>query len=385
MSLSQVKSLAICLGIFVSLNTFLSSNIFVAADARADTWDNQRTGDYHTTAYDKTRFNEDALKPVFARLPGAGSSKYALFDARPLLVENTIDAPAPDGGGSAMIRSAHGEDHLVTMCANAPYTPFNEDGCRLSLDDNACINAKLQQVPGGGNWANVLKYQDYLPPYRGASGGGVVICGSENEVAPDPTSSDSFDLNNMKVQSNAVDYNDQKRNVWTQMALTAPDQLGQRMAFALSQIFAISPPMLTDPWGTEPNVVFYDIFVNHGLKNYRGEFESATLVGWCFLFPQKILITLLFQFSSILYADVLKRVSFNPKMAEMLTFNGNRAVQYEWNNDLMPEYGRNPEVEGRTLVYPDENYAREIMQVSRLLFESKQLVINWRVRVLGQR
>lgn len=72
-------------------------------------------------------------------------------------------------------------------------------------------------------------------------------------------------------------------------------------------------------------------------------------------------------------------------MGEMLTFNGNRAVQYEWNNDLMPEYGRNPEVEGRTLVYPDENYAREIMQVSRLLFESKQLVINWRVRVLGQR
>lgn len=93
----------------------------------------------------------------------------------------------------------------------------------------------------------------------------------------------------------------------------------------------------------------------------------------------------MFQFSSLLYADVLKRVSFNPKMGEMLTFNGNRAVQYEWNNDLMPEYGRNPEVEGRTLVYPDENYAREIMQVSRLLFESKQLVINWRVRVLGQR
>lgn len=265
--------MAICLAPLSHPTPFYPLIFSFASDGRADTWGNQRTGDYHTTAYDKTRFNEG--KPVFARLPGGDSSTYALFDARPLLVENTIDAPAPDGGGSAMIRSAHGQDHLVTMCANAPYTPFNEDGCRLSLDDNACVNAKLQQVPDGGNWVSVLKYQDYLPVYRGASGGGVVVCGSENEVAPDPTSSDSFDLNNMKVQSNAVDYDDQKRNVWTQMALTAPDQLGQRMAFALSQIFSISPPMLTDPWGTEPNVNFYDIFVNHGLKNYRGEFESA--------------------------------------------------------------------------------------------------------------
>lgn len=295
---------------------------------------NQRTGDYHPVPYDKTRFNEDALQPVFAVLP---SGDYALFDARPLLVENTIDAPAPDGGGAAMIQSAHGHEHLVTMCTNAPYTPFNEEGCRLSLDDNACVNGKIQNSYAGQNWANIIKFQDYLPSYRGAAGGGVVVCGSPNEVAPDPTSSDSFDLNNMKVQSEDIDYDDQKRNVWTQMALTAPDQLGQRMAFALSQIFAISPPMLTDPWGSEPNIVFYDIFVNHGLKNYR---------------------------------DVLKRVSFNPKMGEMLTFIDNKAVQFEWSNDLLPLYGRNPEVDGRTLVYPDENYAREIMQVSKAVVDT---------------
>ena len=82
------------------------------------------------------------------------------------------------------------------------------------------------------------------------------------------------------------------------------------------------------------------------------------------------MITFSLQFAFLIHVDVLKRVSFNPKMGEMLTFNGNRAVQYEWNNDLMPEYGRNPEVDGRTLVYPDENYAREIMQVSKVAVNS---------------
>ena len=87
-------------------------------------------------------------------------------------------------------------------------------------------------------------------------------------------------------------------------------------------------------------------------------------------------ITFSLRFSFLFHVDVLKRVSFNPKMGEMLTFNGNRAVQYEWSNDLMPEYGRNPEVDGRTLVYPDENYSREIMQVSKVAVTSSRATIS---------
>ena len=50
------------------------------------------------------------------------------------------------------------------------------------------------------------------------------------------------------------------------------------------------------------------------------------------------------------YRDVLKEVAYSPLMAEMLTFLNSRSLRYTWH------YNRKVE-------YPDENFAREIMQL----------------------
>ncbi|MEM0927884.1 MAG: DUF1800 family protein [Pseudomonadota bacterium] len=96
-------------------------------------------------------------------------------------------------------------------------------------------------------------------------------------------------------------------------AVTADDQLRQRMAFALSQILVVSNfggEALSDI----PEAVGYyqDILTQNALGNYR---------------------------------ELLEAVTYSPAMAEYLTYLGNRRAD--------PATGR----------VPDENYAREILQL----------------------
>lgn len=99
---------------------------------------------------------------------------------------------------------------------------------------------------------------------------------------------------------------------WTN-AIAGSDQVRQRMAFALSQIMVISNSggeLLAD---TPPAVGYYqDILTSHALGNYR---------------------------------DLLGAVTYSPAMGYYLTYLGNRKGD--------PTTGR----------VPDENYAREIMQL----------------------
>ena len=88
-------------------------------------------------------------------------------------------------------------------------------------------------------------------------------------------------------------------------------QLRQRVAWALSQICTISSSGLGRDSENEVWAVYYDIFVRHAFGNYR---------------------------------DILREVSYNPLMADYLSFRRNRAFA----------------VAGS---FPDENYAREIMQL----------------------
>ncbi|MEM1080432.1 MAG: DUF1800 domain-containing protein [Pseudomonadota bacterium] len=100
--------------------------------------------------------------------------------------------------------------------------------------------------------------------------------------------------------------------VWWDRSLNAPDQLRQRMAFALSQILVISDQSeaLSDaPYGMAQ---YYDILVQHGLGNYR---------------------------------DVLLEVSRHPTMGWYLSHIGSQVADPALN------------------IRPDENYAREIMQL----------------------
>ncbi|KAL7518584.1 hypothetical protein ACHAWX_003396, partial [Stephanocyclus meneghinianus] len=50
------------------------------------------------------------------------------------------------------------------------------------------------------------------------------------------------------------------------------------------------------------------------------------------------------------YRDVMKKVSFNQEMSEQLTFATNKAVATDWHGS-------------RKLAWPDENYARENLQL----------------------
>ena len=86
----------------------------------------------------------------------------------------------------------------------------------------------------------------------------------------------------------------------------------------------ISPEDLADARTTEGTAQYYDIFVRNAFGNYR---------------------------------DVLRHVSFSQRMGEMLSFIFSRGYQYYVDNDL-------------TTAYPDENFAREVMQLFSIgLFE----------------
>ncbi len=100
-------------------------------------------------------------------------------------------------------------------------------------------------------------------------------------------------------------------NVWWKTAIEADDQLRQRVAFALSEILVISAK---DALGEQQEAVanYYDMLVDHAFGNYR---------------------------------DLLEAVTLSPVMGEYLSMKGNRK----------PEPDKN--------IRPDENYARELLQL----------------------
>merc|ERR1719428_1447052 len=102
-----------------------------------------------------------------------------------------------------------------------------------------------------------------------------------------------------------------KSTVWTMKAMQAQDQLRQRMAWALSQIFVTSVPSFGDDHLTEAWLNYYDIFSRNAFGSFR---------------------------------DVLREVTYNPLMGSYLTYKSSKSID-------------------KTGKYPDENYAREIMQL----------------------
>lgn len=106
---------------------------------------------------------------------------------------------------------------------------------------------------------------------------------------------------------------------WWHNTITAEDQLRQRVAYALSQIFVISDQvnaLLLAPYGTSN---YYDMLLSNAFGNFR---------------------------------DLLLDVSLHPAMGVFLSHLNNAAAN--------PESG----------TFPDENYAREVMQLFSIgLFE----------------
>ena len=152
----------------------------------------------------------------------------------------------------------------------------------------------------------------------------VVICGSVGEVANDFRlgSTNGYDVkgetqkafnNDIYLQSH---FGGLKRTIWANTALYSEDQLRQRMAWALYQIIPIGKPLVIYPH-TETWLQYYDIFVRHAFGSFR---------------------------------DVLREVSYTDLMSEWLSFERNKSIQYNLDDEGEEKY-------------PDENYAREIMQL----------------------
>ena len=99
---------------------------------------------------------------------------------------------------------------------------------------------------------------------------------------------------------------------WWENTMNAPDLLRQRVAFALSEIFVISDRVAViheHPVGT---AAYYDILVSNAFSNY---------------------------------SDLIREVTLSPIMGVYLSHLGNRKTNESLN------------------IFPDENYAREVMQL----------------------
>eukprot|EP00928_Gymnodinium_smaydae_P011944 TRINITY_DN1436_c0_g1_i1.p1 TRINITY_DN1436_c0_g1~~TRINITY_DN1436_c0_g1_i1.p1 ORF type:complete len:1935 (-),score=245.15 TRINITY_DN1436_c0_g1_i1:282-5306(-) len=157
----------------------------------------------------------------------------------------------------------------------------------------------------------------------------VEVCGSSGEVANVPVLGNQFAFVQLgratfRMSGNAFRLDGtysrvpsagaSRINLWVQMALRAKDQLRQRTAWALSQIFVVSLEgalSVRHPLHTEAFAHYYDIFVRNAFGNLR---------------------------------DVLHEVTYSPLMGDYLSSSGNSAFDHD-------------------NFYPDENYAREIMQL----------------------
>jgi hypothetical protein len=222
--------------------------------------------------------------PVFAK--SSSNGKWYMHDPRIVLQDNTLAGVLADGGDAVM--SASGG---ITQCGNAPRTFLNKDQCVLA--PNGCT----EDIENGTN---------------------VVVCGSPGEIANDQSRKSQYDVAMDSDEDNSSYFESQKQNIWMAIALTGPDQLRQRMAWALSQILTMVPNDIEADDETEPFVVFYDILVRQAFGNYR---------------------------------DILKEVSYSPMMAEMLTYRQSKSMAYVQDRDNIRD------------VFPDENFAREVVQL----------------------
>lgn len=210
--------------------------------------------------------------------------KYYRYDSRLQLLENTLESPSAGG---------------PQVCFAVPRTFINEFSCRLQAPCGTSTNS--------------------TPPTALFQ-----VCGSPGEVANDPKLGNQYRFDEFPIPpcsgdgcfDNKADnvasvgpQNQAPFNVWALRALNASDQLRQRVAWALAQIFVVSVVGTSE--APERYLNFYDIFLRNAFGNFR---------------------------------NILREITYSPLMGRYLTYAGNTAFDFRG-------------------TYPDENYAREIMQL----------------------
>lgn len=229
---------------------------------------------------------------------------WFLYEPTIQLVENALSPPprVADAGVASWQAQRTG------YCANVPRSVFNEESCVVST--NACTAA----TAGSGDDAEHAATNYTAATQRTE----YVVCGSPGEVANDPIYGDHWFNVSIHIDDPHRELDRQRETVWSTLAVTAPDQLRQRVAWALFQMFALPKTALeSEHRQTESFLHYYDIFVRHAFGNFR---------------------------------NVLREITYSPLMAMSLSYVDSTSVAYAF------------ERSGK-LIFPDENFARELMQL----------------------
>lgn len=147
----------------------------------------------------------------------------------------------------------------------------------------------------------------------------------------------------LNKESYDPDYLNRRRAWWT-LANQAQDQLRQRIAFALEQIFVVSDREGTVQTRTFGHSRYYDMLADFadGIRSQQppnSQYSSATS-------------------SAITVRQLLEDVSKHPIMGKYLSHLKNQKAQFtDTNSNGVQDPGE------ETTLSPDENYAREIMQL----------------------
>ena len=202
--------------------------------------------------------------------------------------------------------------------------PFPEGICTYGQSDHYCWRNSKQHFQFVGRLGDTVDFDDLPKSLRktdmlpdAATGVPLAFeaCGSPGETTNDPNQPIGYGVRMLdNGESRLFLHREVQRDenfrsmVHNNIAVRAPDQLRQRTAWALSQVLVVGAD---DDDETERWLAYYDIFVRHAFGSFR---------------------------------DVLREVSYSPIMGDWLTYEGVRS-------------------RALTGKFPDENYAREIMQL----------------------
>ena len=166
------------------------------------------------------------------------------------------------------------------------------------------------RFPKVGRFGDIKKFVDLpneirtvdVAEYFGAdtavTGGGILVCGSPYETANDLTKGYVFEVSTERETD--WDLSRQREFIWTQIGLTAPDQLRQRVAWAFAQFLVVARGAIeVEGSHTESFLTYYDIFVRNAFGNYR---------------------------------DMLREISYSALMAENLSMLASKSAAYMWEN-----------------------------------------------------
>lgn len=224
---------------------------------------------------------------------------------------NPITKPATDGETTMYFPQSHSMERWYQLRNNYMKGTFVG-----RLGDSLSFNELLGSVQTTGFAVAMGEIDGTAAPHPL-----VEVCGSPGETGSRPelgyryptqtSGADNFDRYSQAEQApnRRMSINEVPSNVHAMVSVLAPDQLKQRVAFALSQIWVVAAVSANARY-SERWLTYYDIMLRHSTGNLR---------------------------------DLMREVSYNPVMGTWLTFVNSQSFAYSGSK-------------------PDENYAREIMQ-----------------------